>query len=323
MESFYGNWIDLILIFAFLAYLFSVINKGFVNEFLELFGFLISLFGSLSLFGLIAPIYIKYFSIPKSFSNALGFFTAWLVIEVIYFFAIRQIVTLIPTKIFQSRLNKLTVFIPAVASFILLASFILTLILSLPTSGRLKTAISKSSIGGQLVKITSRFDKPLERAIGSAIEDSLNFLTIKPESRQVINLEFPKLRLLEDPESETIMFAKVNLERQKQNIPALEFDSNLQKVARSHSQDMFERNYFSHYSPEGKDVGDRLEKTRVEYFIAGENLAYAPNVAIAHQGLMNSSGHKHNILDPKFKRVGIGVIDGEAYGKMFTQVFTD
>ncbi len=38
---------------------------------------------------------------------------------------------------------------------------------------------------------------------------------------------------------------------------------------------------------------------------------------------MNSQGHKENILEVKFKKVGIGVIDNGYYGKMFVQVFSD
>jgi uncharacterized protein YkwD len=55
----------------------------------------------------------------------------------------------------------------------------------------------------------------------------------------------------------------------------------------------------------------------------GENLALAPSVDLAHIGLMNSPSHRENILDPNFKRIGIGIIDADPYGKMITQVFTD
>jgi len=72
-----------------------------------------------------------------------------------------------------------------------------------------------------------------------------------------------------------------------------------------------------------KNQIDRLEKAGVSYSIAGENLALAPTVQTAHTGLMNSEGHRANILEPQFKRVGIGVIDNGIYGKMFVQIFTD
>ena len=89
------------------------------------------------------------------------------------------------------------------------------------------------------------------------------------------------------------------------------------------AKDMMERGYFSHFSPEGNDVASRLNEAGVDYLVVGENLAYAPSVNLAHQGLMNSPGHRANILSADFGKVGIGVIDGGIYSKMFTQVFTD
>lgn len=86
---------------------------------------------------------------------------------------------------------------------------------------------------------------------------------------------------------------------------------------------MFERHYFSHVSPEGKDIGDRLQAAGIAYRVSGENLAYAPDVSTAHRGLMNSEGHRRNILDPEFHRVGIGIIDSGTYGCIFTQVFAN
>jgi uncharacterized protein YkwD len=86
---------------------------------------------------------------------------------------------------------------------------------------------------------------------------------------------------------------------------------------------MWERQYFGHISPEGRDIGDRLNAAGIGYSLAGENLALAPTVTTAQNGLMNSEGHRANILEPKFKKIGIGVIDNGIYGKMFVQVFTD
>ena len=86
---------------------------------------------------------------------------------------------------------------------------------------------------------------------------------------------------------------------------------------------MFEKGYFSHNSPEGKTPFDRIDTAQIQYKAAGENLAYAPSVEVAHEGLMNSPGHKENILRPEFGTLGVGVIDGGINGKMFCQEFTD
>lgn len=52
-------------------------------------------------------------------------------------------------------------------------------------------------------------------------------------------------------------------------------------------------------------------------------MAYAPDTQTAHTGLMDSEGHKRNILEAEFGRVGIGVIDAGVQGMMFVQVFAD
>jgi uncharacterized protein YkwD len=59
----------------------------------------------------------------------------------------------------------------------------------------------------------------------------------------------------------------------------------------------------------------------VTFLVAGENLAYAPNVQAAHDALMRSPGHRANILRAEFGRVGIGVIHSQFQGSMFTQDF--
>ncbi|MCL4365722.1 CAP domain-containing protein, partial [Patescibacteria group bacterium] len=123
--------------------------------------------------------------------------------------------------------------------------------------------------------------------------------------------------------SRFLMFELVNKERTGRGLKALVFDQKLQAVARGHSGDMFKKGYFSHYSLEGKTVADRALNASVDFLVIGENLAYAPSVELAHKGLMNSEGHRANILSPDFNKVGIGVLDGGIYGKMFTQVFSD
>ena len=56
---------------------------------------------------------------------------------------------------------------------------------------------------------------------------------------------------------------------------------------------------------------------------AGENLALAPTLQLAHDGLMKSPGHRANILSTNYRTVGIGIVDGGPYGLMVTQDFTD
>jgi hypothetical protein len=102
------------------------------------------------------------------------------------------------------------------------------------------------------------------------------------------------------------MLELVNRERAAAGLAPLAADPELTEVARRHSVDMFARGYFSHHTPEGKDPFDRIRAADVRFRTAGENLALAPTLPDAHTGLMNSPGHRANILRPQFGRVGIG-----------------
>ena len=123
------------------------------------------------------------------------------------------------------------------------------------------------------------------------------------------------------PDLEAQMLELVNAERAAAGLGPVAPDPELTEVARAHSADMFARGYFAHVSPDGLDPFDRMKRAGVTFRTAGENLALAPTVRIAHTGLMNSPGHRANILRPPFGRVGIGIMDGGRRGLMVTQNF--
>jgi uncharacterized protein YkwD len=84
---------------------------------------------------------------------------------------------------------------------------------------------------------------------------------------------------------------------------------------------MFAKGYFAHESPDGKSPFDRMRDAKVQFSKAGENLALAQTLEIAHTNLMHSPGHRANILHPAFGRLGIGIVDGGFYGLMISQEF--
>ena len=93
------------------------------------------------------------------------------------------------------------------------------------------------------------------------------------------------------------MLALVNEERTSRGLNALEMDDALREVARKHADDMFKRGYFSHDTPEGVDPFERMRRDGIRFGLAGENLALAPTLDTAHEGLMNSPGHLANIMN--------------------------
>lgn len=118
------------------------------------------------------------------------------------------------------------------------------------------------------------------------------------------------------------MLNLINEERAKAGVAPLQADMRLVQSARKKSQDMIDNNYFSHTSPTLGSFAELIRSTTGgDYGYIGENLAGAPSVEIAHKNLMNSEGHRKNILNPNYTHIGIGVIDGGPYGKMFTQHF--
>ncbi|MCK8817074.1 CAP domain-containing protein [Natroniella sulfidigena] len=123
--------------------------------------------------------------------------------------------------------------------------------------------------------------------------------------------------------TEREMLELVNQERKERGLNELKTDYQLVKVARAKSQDMIDEDYFTHQSPNYGSPFDMLRRINVSYNIAGENLAGASRVELAHQELMNSPGHKENILHSDYTHVGIGVIEGGSYGKMYTQIFAN
>jgi len=117
------------------------------------------------------------------------------------------------------------------------------------------------------------------------------------------------------------MLNSVNGERSRNGLAPLQADLQLTRLARMKSQDMISRNYFSHQSPTYGSPFDLLATNGVSYKTAGENIAGNGSVSGAHTSLMNSSGHRANILKSAYTHVGIGIVRGGNYGMMFTQLF--
>src|SRR4030043_1231224 len=316
-----GNYIDLLIIIVLIFFVSEGIRHGFWVILADFLSFLLSLLISLRFYQIAGNFLGNSFSLSHSISNALGFLITAIVVEGILGFIFGIILSLIPKKLLKTPLNKYLAVAPALGEALIVIAFILTLIVALPVSPLIKADVTDSRIGGKIVKDTQGVEARLNEIFGGVVEDSITYLTIKPGSTERIILRTQVQELKINQSAETEMFKMVNDTRSKAGVGELAWDTRLVDVARTHAKDMWERNYFGHVSPEGLDVGDRLSKAGISYYIAGENLALAPTVSNAETGLMNSEGHRANILEPQFDRVGIGVIDNGIYGEMFVQVF--
>jgi uncharacterized protein YkwD len=108
-----------------------------------------------------------------------------------------------------------------------------------------------------------------------------------------------------------------NKERTKLGISYLGLDSKLTHAAESKLQDMFQNQYFEHVSPTGESVSDVAKKAGYEYIVVGENLALGifggDDQVVA--AWMASPGHKKNILDERYRDIGIAVGQGMYQGR--------
>nr|GGG84498.1 secretion protein [Virgibacillus oceani] len=118
------------------------------------------------------------------------------------------------------------------------------------------------------------------------------------------------------------LFDLTNASRANHGLPILTWDKAARKTARSHSKDMAVNNYFSHTNLEGQSPFDRMEEDNLAFRMAGENLAAGQLSSIfAHEGLMNSLGHRENILQKDYEMLAIGTAFNKESKPFYTETF--
>jgi uncharacterized protein YkwD len=118
------------------------------------------------------------------------------------------------------------------------------------------------------------------------------------------------------------LFDLTNAARVRHGLQPLQWDEAVRVTARRHSTDMAENDYFNHTNLEGQSPFDRMAEDDITFLVAGENLAYGQSSSIfAHEGLMNSLGHRENILKPGFRLLGVGVDFNSQSQPYYTQNF--
>ena len=312
---------DLVIIATLLVFVFGALGRPLILELLDLISFLLAFFLSFRYYNIFAKIFEAQFQAPHGLALVLGFIAAWFLSETIFYLLIRLILPKLP--IIKIPGSKILSMVPAVFRALIFIAIALVMVATFPIQPSIKKAVLSSKIGSVMLAYSYQLEQPIKQVFGGIANDSLTFLTIKPKGNESVNLGFQTGDIKIDSLSEQAMVDLVNQERVKRGLNKLTFDERLRSVGRAHSEDMFSRGYFSHFSPEGKNVADRATQAGVDFLVIGENLAYAPSLELAHRGLMNSEGHRDNILSTDYGKIGIGIIDGGIYGKMFTQVFSN
>lgn len=316
------NIIDILLVVVIALSLLNGYRRGFVHGMLDLAGWVLSLLAGLRFYQPVAQwlgprvdLWSEVWDQPIAF--VLVAFATGLLVHVIGYWALRRL----PEDLHERQFNRVFGLVPGFINGLIMAAIISALLLAIPLGESLTERTRQSAIANRLTVYAEQLEGQLRPVFGEAISRSLNLLTVRPNSNERVELPFKVATTRPRPDLEQRMLDLVNQERVAAGLKPLAPDPELTEVARRHSSDMFARGYFAHDTPEGLTPFDRMRDANVRFLTAGENLALAPTVQVAHTGLMNSPGHRENILRPQFGRLGIGIMDGGMRGLMVSQEF--
>lgn len=187
----------------------------------------------------------------------------------------------------------------------------LALAIALPISASAATSTYTVVKGDTLWKIAVKHQVGLSELI--ALNPSLKNPDLIYPGQKIVIAENEQKSVEEE------VVRLVNVERAKQGLSPLSIDWELARVAKYKSQDMHDRNYFSHTSPTYGSPFDMIKNFGISYKAAGENIAKGQkSAAQVVQAWMNSQGHRANIMSTSYTHIGVGyVADGHYWTQMF------
>ncbi len=316
------TWIDFLIIIVILLYGLGGYRQGFLRMSADILGIVISFIIALKYYPFVGELFVGW-GVNANMAKPIGFFALWTVMQIVFWSLAILIFHYIPTMFHEKKVNKYLGIIPGLFKGVMIVGIFLIVLMTLPLSAKAKDQISNSSTAGELVKLAAKIENQMETVMGQ-LNNTLTFTgTTNGAHGESDKLNFSTDTFEIDEADEIKMLEMVNQERRKNGLLSLKLDTLIRNVARAHSMDMVRNGYFAHENFSGQTPADRMNMAKVIFSLAGENLALAPSIDLAHIGLMNSQKHRENILDPQFGRIGIGVIDAGPYGLMITQDFAD
>lgn len=310
-----------IILLVLAVYGFFGYRRGVFLQTMELVQLIVSFALALVLSAPLAEAIAPNVRTPRGFVALSSFLVLWFAIEMLLSLVIRVVRKKLPSVEDHQGLR-----IAGIAPALLKGSSLLVIVFSIiaaaPVPSSAKDPILGAQLARPLVGAGQLWQREFDRVFGEALRDVLSVRTIKTGDEGNVSLGFTKTDGKVCADDEDKMVDLVNDERTRRGLRPVKTDEALREVGRAHSRDMLAKGYFSHVSPDGVDPFRRMARARITYEYAGENLAFGPNVTIAHKGLMDSPGHKANILKPEYAKLGVGCIDAGLRGKIFSQEFT-
>lgn len=170
--------------------------------------------------------------------------------------------------------------------------------------------------GDTIYDIARKYGIPIDHILSENPQLKSNPQKVKPG--QSVNV--PNPTDIKKLESEVVRL--VNVQRSQKGLMMLKENYELSKVARLKSQDMINKNYFSHTSPTYGSPFDMMKQFGIPFIAAGENIAMGQRTPQeVMNAWMNSPGHRANILSPVYTQIGVGYAKDKNGRIYWTQQF--
>lgn len=302
--------------------------RGFVREAMDLAGLILGLALAFRFSGLVGDGLADWLGISPEMGRLVGGIAIFILIGVgasLGAHFLQRVFTM-PGLVLSNRLFGGGL---ALAWALFVAMLLLSLLVVIPLPDAVGERIDQSNVASALTDPESIPQRMFHAVAGDRVLEALLNLDELVGREKVIldedeTLSIPPADaedLRPDQTAADDIFELLNRSRVEEGLEPLAWSSPLAAVGDDHATEMYVVGYFSHTSAVAGTVADRMAAAGIPFTVVGENLALAATSRTVHQGLMDSPGHRANILGANFTRVGIGVVRGPL-GLMVVQVFS-
>lgn len=302
--------------------------RGFVREGMDLVGLILGIALAFRLASPVEALFADTLGTSPEVSQLLGGFAVFLGVGIAASIVAHYLQRLVglPGLNLPNRLGGSAL---ALAWGVFIATLVFSLLMVVPAPRSVEAAVEGSTVAHSLTRPGSPSRSLFQAVAGDRIIEALLNLRELVGGRRVVVEEGERItfapadpaQLRVDAEAARRVFELLNRARVEAGLEPLAWSDALARVAEAHAMEMYTMGYFAHRSPVTGGPADRVEAAGIPYLVVGENLALATSPEAAHEGLMESPGHRENILRPQFRRVGIAAVEGPL-GLMVVQVFT-
>jgi uncharacterized protein YkwD len=315
------NYINALLLIVVAVSVWAGVARGFIISALALLSWMGSLLIGIFAYGPLSSLLLKIWPSAGVWAAPLAFIITVILARLVLDTLATKVLEEVPARVHVNIVNRILGILPGTVNGLIWAALLAAFLLLMPLTNQVSKQARDGKLAGKLIEQVGWVQEKLSPVFGDVLNYAIPKNNVEVSGNNPIKLPFTVNDPKDRHDLEAQMLILVNRERTKRGLHVLKADPEIAVVARKHSADMFARGYFSHYTPEGIDPFQRMHKDHIHFLTAGENLALAQTLTIAHNGLMNSPGHRANMLNPTFGRVGISILDGGIYGLMITQNF--